>query len=174
MLKCMKSRPGSSASMVCFESASVVRMGTMPPLSPSTPQMPPRVATRHWRMICGREDRPGQSVPGGGRQAGRLRSAPRWAVSRTTLASTSDSPDLQRGASEVSSDGEKASAAWRRTLDGTERRVHDQEERGSDADLVDRAHGAPAAHGRRHATTFRHYICRRPANYIRCRRCTRH
>tara|TARA_B100000795_G_scaffold235072_1_gene194556 strand:- start:319 stop:540 length:222 start_codon:yes stop_codon:yes gene_type:complete len=40
----------------------------------------------------------------------------------------------------VSSDGEKASAAWRRTLDGTERRVHDQEERGGDADLVDRAH----------------------------------
>ena len=40
----------------------------------------------------------------------------------------------------MSSDGEKASAAWRRTLDGTERRVHHQEERGGDANLVDRAH----------------------------------
>ena len=51
----------------------------------------------------------------------------------------------------VSSDGEKASAAWRRTLDGTERRVHHQEERGGDANLVDRAHVTPALHGRRHA-----------------------
>ena len=42
--------------MVCFESASVVRMGTMPPLSPRTPQMPARSATRHWITICGRED----------------------------------------------------------------------------------------------------------------------
>ena len=47
----------------------------------------------------------------------------------------------------MSSDGEKASAAWRRTLDGTERRVHHQEERGGDANLVDRAHERPALHG---------------------------
>ena len=46
----------------------------------------------------------------------------------------------------MSSDGEKASAAWRRTLDGTERRVHHQEERGGDANLVDRAHVRPALH----------------------------
>ena len=72
-----------------------------------------------------------------------------------TLESTSDRTDLQQGASEVSSDGEKASAAWRRTLDGTERRVHHQEERGDDAHLVDRAHGALLLrHGRRHAHTF--------------------
>lgn len=43
--------------MFCFERASVVRMGTMPPLSPSTPQMPARVATKHWMIICGREDK---------------------------------------------------------------------------------------------------------------------
>ena len=55
----------------------------------------------------------------------------------------------------MSSDGEKASAAWRRTLDGTERRVHHQEERGDDAHLVDRAHGALLLrHGRRHAHYF--------------------
>ena len=72
-----------------------------------------------------------------------------------TLESTSDRTDLQQGASEVSSDGEKASAAWRRTLDGTERRVHHQEERGDDAHLVDRAHGALLLrHGRRHAHYF--------------------
>ena len=79
VLKCMKSMLGSSASMVCFERASVVRIGTMPPFSPSTPQIPPRVATRHWMPICGHEDR--RLSECAGTQAGRLRSAPRRVAS---------------------------------------------------------------------------------------------
>lgn len=47
----------------------------------------------------------------------------------------------------MSSDGEEAEA-WRRTLDGTERRVHHQEERRGDANLVDSAHSCGSVRDR--------------------------